>query len=191
MLADKRHKGARSAVLFFETGGGFGYADKILILLICANRDHKTAAHVQLIHQRRRNIGPAGGDQDRVERGVDGPAVRAVGDAQGKVIDADAPQFLRRTFCQHFDAFDGVNLAHQTCQDRRLIAGAGAYFQNSLLTGQLKSSVIRATMNGCEIVCPAAIGRALSLYAWDCKAGGTKWCRGTVFIAARTFWSAI
>ncbi len=47
------------------------------------------------------------------------------------------------------------------------------------------AAVIRATMYGCEIVCPAPTGSGASSYAAPTSAAGTKQCRGTAAMAAR------
>src|SRR3954447_21274356 len=47
------------------------------------------------------------------------------------------------------------------------------------------SSIIRATMYGCEIVCFAPIGSAPGPYAFAATTDGTKRCRGTSRIACR------
>jgi len=48
------------------------------------------------------------------------------------------------------------------------------------------SSVIRATMYGCEMVCAAPMGSAWSPYAWTRRWSLTNRCRGTWRRAART-----
>ena len=48
------------------------------------------------------------------------------------------------------------------------------------------SSIIRATTDGLEMVCPWPIGRLVSSYAWLASAASTKAWRGTVSSASAT-----
>ena len=76
----------------------------------------------------------------------------AVGDPELDVGASLPAQPLPRLLPELLDELDAVNLASQLRQDCSLIAETGA---------DLEDGVIRATMNGCEIVLSKPIGSGM------------------------------
>ena len=137
--ADQRHES--DVAQFFALVIGLAparHADQALQRLLFADGNDQSSADGQLIQQRLRNIGAAGGDDDRIEGRVLRPTERAVAVQHVHVVETLLAQSPRRLFGQFGVPLDRVDLAGDSSQDRRGVAGAGADFQHAVLRLQLE-----------------------------------------------------
>lgn len=119
-------------------------ADKLIAVLViddqildgaAADRRDQHAAGLELGGERRRNGWNRGGQEDAVE--LDGlrPATGTIADGEFDINDTKFFQGGLGLFGQFVVAFDGEDPASQSGQDGRLVAAAGADFENIAIAG--------------------------------------------------------
>ena len=113
------------------------------------------AAFLELIHQRLRDALRRAGDDDRIEGRLFRPALIAIAAADKNIGVAQALEIGGRAGGQRLEDLDRIDIRHQPREHGGLIARTGADFQHPVASGCGSScSVMKATIYGCEIVCP-------------------------------------
>jgi hypothetical protein len=107
-----------------------------------ADRHDQAAADGELIEQRVRQLGPAGGDHDAVVGRVLDPPEGAVAAADVDVAIAERLQLLARAVGEHRVALDRVDLAGDLGEDGGGVAGAGADLEHPV-SGSVQPSCHR------------------------------------------------
>ena len=97
---------------------------------------------------------------------------------------AERRKRLARARRKRFDALDADHVAGEDAEDCRVVTRACADVKHALGSRSCHASVIAATMDGCEIVCPSPMASARSSYAKRTRSRRAKASRGTRPIAS-------
>ena len=107
-------------------------SDEVLRMDVGSDRNHESAANLELFEQRGRNPRPACGDDDRVKRGFLGPAEGSVAMADLDIVVSETLEPPGGGFREFTVAFDGINILDEPRHDRRCISRPRADFENAL-----------------------------------------------------------
>ena len=99
---------------------------------VSADGHQQASSGGELLHEGRRDCRPAGGDEDRVIRGVRAPAERPVAQQDGHVRDARLPERLPGREGEGLDPLDREHLRRERGEERRLVARARADLEHPL-----------------------------------------------------------
>ena len=151
-----------------------------------ADRHDEPAAGLELLVERRRQLGRGGGDGDRGERRVLGQAERAVADVHVDGPRSRPPRGRARALGELRDPLDRVHLGRELGEHRRLVAGARADVEHPLVAAQRERLAdARDHVRLRDRLLAADRQRGVVVGASRCSRG-TKSSRGTRAIAAST-----
>ena len=163
MGANQRHEPHRAQILALDGAVGSPRdLDQILDRSRIAKRHHQPPARLQLREQLMRHMASAGSGQDRIERRFLGKAERSVALDDPDIVVAELFHPLRGERDQLMLPLDRNDTLGDLADDRRGIARPGADLEHHVVGPISAASIIKATIYGCEIVCPASIGSGKS-----------------------------
>ncbi len=137
MLSDERDEAAGS--LFGEHGFTLELGDELQKLRFGrSHRNNQAARFFQLFEERLRQFWSGGGDDDGIEGRMCGKALAAVSHFERNVFIAEPAEDGVGCAGESGVAFDGVHVATEFRQERRLIARAGANFEDGFFGGEIE-----------------------------------------------------
>ena len=156
-----------------------------------ADRDDHPAIVGELPEQRRGHVVRRGGHDDGVEWPFLLPAEVPVRLPELYVTVAEPVQPVCYLPGQRRNDLDAVDAVGDLGQDRPWYPDPVPISSTRSPGSRSNRSVIQATTKGCEMVCPALMGSAISRYARPLSPGSTNSSRRTVLIAWKTSGSVI
>src|SRR5262245_47170036 len=132
-LADQGHEAAGAVILPPYAPRFLDDAHERLIggAVRGAHREHEAAADLELVDERRGNLGGRGGHDDRAVGGELAPAVAAVEDLEVDVLDGERADRFAGALRKCRDALDRVHLREEPAQYGGVVAGARADLEHA------------------------------------------------------------
>jgi hypothetical protein len=133
LFTDQRHERDGAKILLLEISVALARKlDQSLMTLLPTHRNDQATADRKLLLQRRRHLGAARRDQDRVKGCGLGPPPRAVTDTQIDVVVTKMLEPLPRRGAERGMALNRVHLVSDLTHNGRRVAGACAYFEDAV-----------------------------------------------------------